>query len=92
MSMTRRDFLGLTGGPGSGTALGGLLASVAFCVACSSPEANRTFGGAAGADTGNRHDPMLMHAGARPYHGTPTLIPAAPPALEGAEHAHALSR
>lgn len=70
-----------------------LLAAIALALAaCTSPEATRARGGGAGADKGNRGDVVLMHEGARPYAGTPRLIPSEPPPLAGARQADALSR
>lgn len=54
---------------------------------CTSPEAERVRGGGPGADVGNRGDPVVMHEGSLPYHGTPRLIPADAPPLEPATHA-----
>lgn len=48
---------------------------VLVLAACSSPEAERVRGGGPGADTGNRGEPVLMHAGSQPYAKTPKLIP-----------------
>lgn len=44
---------------------------------CASPEADRTRGGGAGADPGNRAAPAPteMHLGAQPYHKTPCRVP-----------------
>jgi hypothetical protein len=42
--------------------------------ACTSPEASRVRGGGRGADPGNRGSVVEMHAGSRPYHGTPRLL------------------
>ena len=70
-----------------------LLATLAAAVAgCTSPESTRTQGGGPGADTGNRSTIVRMHEGARPYENTPRLNPAKPPPLDGAHHAHELSR
>jgi hypothetical protein len=44
---------------------------------CTSPEATRTRGGGPGADVGNTGNPVEMHAGSRPYHATPNVLPAA---------------
>jgi hypothetical protein len=44
---------------------------VGTLTACHSPEANRTRGGGAGADIGNRNAAVEMHEGAQPYHDTP---------------------
>lgn len=59
---------------------------------CRSPEADRTRGAGPGADVGNRGDPVVMHEGSDPYAGTPSLIPAQAPPLEGATHARSMSR
>jgi hypothetical protein len=69
-------------------ALGLLVLAVA---ACTSPESTRARGGGPGADTGNRGEVVLMHEGARPYHGTPRLAGGQPPPLQGARQAHQLS-
>ena len=45
-------------------------------VACTSPEATRQRAGGPGADVGNRHEPIELHAGADPYYGTPVAMPA----------------
>ena len=50
---------------------------VLILAACSSPEAERVRGGGPGADTGNRGEPVRMHAGSQPYAKTPKLIPEA---------------
>jgi hypothetical protein len=41
--------------------------------ACASPEAIRTRGGGPGADVRNWGEPVELHAGAHPYHGTPCV-------------------
>jgi hypothetical protein len=41
--------------------------------ACASPEASRTLGGGPGADVRNWGNPIELHAGAKPYHGTPCV-------------------
>ena len=70
-----------------------LTAAIAFLLlGCSSPEAERVRGGGAGADTGNRGDPVVMHEGSKPYEGTPKLIPAEAPPVEPAQQARQLSR
>lgn len=46
-----------------------------FAAGCMSPEATRTRAGGPGADVGNTARPVEMHAGSRPYHGTPNLLP-----------------
>jgi hypothetical protein len=70
-----------------------LFASLLLALAaCTSPEARRELGGGPGADKGNRGDTVLMHEGARPYAGTPDLIPVKPPALGPARQADRLSR
>jgi hypothetical protein len=43
---------------------------------CTSPEATRTRGGGPGADVGNTGTPVELHAGSRPYHATPNVLPA----------------
>ena len=60
-------------------------------VACTSPEATRTRGGA-GADVGNRTKIVRMHEGADPFAKTPKKIPSQGAPLEGARHADQLSR
>lgn len=65
---------------------------LALLAGCTSPEADRVRGGGPGADVGNRGDPVVMHAGSRPYAKTPTLIPAEAPSLEPASQAQRLSR
>jgi hypothetical protein len=59
---------------------------------CTSPEADRARGAGAGADVGNRGNPIVMHEGSAPYAGTPRLIPGEAPPLEGATQARQLSR
>lgn len=59
--------------------------------ACTSPEAERARGGDAGADIGNRGDPVVMHAGSQPFHATPHLIPGARPPTDSATQARDLS-
>ena len=68
------------------------LAVLVLLAGCSSPEAERVRGGGPGADVGNRGTPVVMHAGSRPYEGTPKLIPAEAPPVEGATQAYQLSR
>lgn len=68
-----------------------LLATVLLS-ACDSPEASRTRGGDPGADTGNRGEVVLMHEGAKPYAGTPKLLPGKGAPVDSANHADALSR
>ncbi len=60
--------------------------------ACDSPEAARARGGGSGADTGNRSSVVLMHEGSRPYFKTPRFIRTDPEPIDGATHAHELSR
>lgn len=50
-----------------------LLALLGLAAGCGSPEASRTRGGGAGADTGNTGPAVQMHGGSRPYQGTPCL-------------------
>jgi len=52
------------------------LAAVALAalVACTSPEATRQRAGGPGADVGN-HGRVELHEGARPYAGTPIVMP-----------------
>ena len=50
-----------------------LLASLFLLSACSSPEARRTRGGGPGADVKNWGQPVELHAGAQPFHGTPCV-------------------
>lgn len=68
------------------------IAALFLVSACTSPESTRTQGGGPGADKGNRGPVVLMHEGARPYEGTPRLIPAEAPPLETASQAHRLSQ
>jgi hypothetical protein len=69
-----------------------LIAASAALAACTSPESTRVRGGGPGADTGNRGAVVLLHEGAQPFWHTPSLIPVAPPDLDGALQAHRLSR
>lgn len=46
-----------------------------FVTGCASPEATRTRAGGPGADVGNTATPVELHAGARPYHATPNVLP-----------------
>jgi hypothetical protein len=41
--------------------------------ACASPEAHRIRGDGPGADVRNWAQPVELHAGAQPYHGTPCV-------------------
>ncbi len=52
------------------------LAAACFLLltACASPEAARTRGGGAGADVGNRGEPVEIHDGAEPYYKTPCAM------------------
>ncbi|MCC7414344.1 MAG: hypothetical protein IT495_22205 [Gammaproteobacteria bacterium] len=68
-----------------------VIATACCLLGCTSPEAERSRGGGPGADIGNRGNPIVMHEGSQPYAGTPTLIPAEGPALEGARQARRLS-
>jgi hypothetical protein len=68
------------------------LLGIVLTAACTSPESTRERGGDAGADVGNRGDPVVMHAGSNPYAGTPKLIPAEAPPIEPAMQARQLSR
>ena len=68
-----------------------VLLVLALLAGCTSPEADRVRGGGPGADVGNRGKPIVMHAGSNPYYGTPKLIPAEAPSLEGARQARQLS-
>ena len=69
-----------------------VLLCAALLAGCESPEAERTRGGGPGADSGNRAGVVLMHEGAKPFHGTPHLIPLEGAPVAGAHHADALSR
>lgn len=69
-----------------------LIGLMLFTGACSSPEAERTRGGGAGADVGNRRDVVLMHEGSSPFALTPRLVPAETAPIESAEQAERLSR
>jgi hypothetical protein len=46
---------------------------ILLLTACASPEAIRTRGGGPGADVRNWGEPVELHAGAHPYHGTPCV-------------------
>ena len=48
-------------------------AALLLLPACSSPEAIRTRGGGRGADVGNWHQPVELHAGAHPFSETPCV-------------------
>ncbi|HZF05948.1 MAG TPA: hypothetical protein VE932_16560 [Patescibacteria group bacterium] len=52
------------------------LAAVALAalIACTSPEATRQRAGGPGADVGN-HGRVELHEGAKPYSGTPVVMP-----------------
>jgi hypothetical protein len=54
-----------------------VLGALAVLAACTSPEATRLRAGGDGADVGNRREPVELHAGADPYHGTPNALPPA---------------
>ena len=69
-----------------------LLTCIAITTACTSPEATRSRGSGAGADVGNRNDPVLMHEGSNPYQDTPRLLRTEPAPLDAATHADRLSR
>jgi len=58
--MTPRRLLGVTG-------------SLLLVCACASPEAARARGGGPGADVRNWGHPVELHAGAKPYYGTPCV-------------------
>ena len=73
-------------------ASGALIAACLTLAGCASPEATRTRGGGAGADTGNRPANVKMHEGSRQYWETPVVIPGASPSLEPARQAQQLSR
>ena len=68
-----------------------IAALAAALAGCTSPEATRARGGGPGADTGNRGETVRMHAGSKPYHGTPRLAAAEAPSVDPASHAHDLS-
>ena len=51
------------------------LGVLGLLMGCSSPEASRARGGAAGGDVGNRAR-VELHEGSEIYYGTPVLIPA----------------
>ena len=59
-----------------------LVVVLAAVVACTSPEAGRTRGGGPGGDVGN-HGSIELHAGSKPYYGTPTSGPALLPRPQG---------
>jgi len=60
-----------------------LLIVLALIVACTSPEATRRRAGGMGGDVGN-HGSMELHAGSKPYYGTPTSGPTLLPHPPGA--------
>ena len=60
--------------------------------ACVSPETQRSRGGTAGADVGNRGQVLKMHEGAEPFYKTPQIIGARHAPLESATQAEQLSR
>jgi len=47
---------------------------LAASIACTSPEATRQRAGGPGADVGN-HGRVELHEGAKPYAGTPVVMP-----------------
>lgn len=70
-----------------------LVALGCAAAACTSPERQRTRGGGAGGDIGNRPAAVKMHEGSQPFWGTPVRIgDAAHPPLEPASQAWQLSR
>jgi hypothetical protein len=70
-----------------------VVVAMLFCLAaCASPETSRTRGGGPGADVGNRKSAVRMHEGARPFEGTPKIIPGKHSPLEPANQADQLSR
>jgi hypothetical protein len=69
-----------------------LLGACVLAAACSSPEAARSRGSAAGADVGNRPAQVRMHEGSDPFWRTPHRIQREYPRLEGARQARELSR
>jgi hypothetical protein len=60
--------------------------------ACASPETERTRGGGAGADIGNRGKVVQMHEGSKPFYKTPQIIPEQHAPVETASQADRLSR
>jgi hypothetical protein len=50
------------------------LLALASLAACTSPEATRQRAGGPGADVGN-HGRVELHEGAKPYAGTPVVMP-----------------
>lgn len=50
------------------------ISAALLLLGCDSPEVKRTRGGGPGADLGHRGQTVEMHAGSKPYHGTPQLI------------------
>jgi hypothetical protein len=52
------------------------IVALGLLAACTSPEATRQRAGGAGADVGNRREPVELHAGADPYYRTPIAMPA----------------
>jgi hypothetical protein len=69
-----------------------IIAIFLYATACTSPEATRTRGGGAGADSGNRGKIVQMHEGAKPFEDTPRIISTKHPPLAPASHADELSR
>lgn len=63
-----------------------------YLASCASPELTRTRGGGRGADIGPRDKVVRIHEGARPFEGTPKLIPTKHPPLDPANQADQLSR
>jgi hypothetical protein len=72
--------------------LGIVVTAGAICAGCTSPESLRTRGGGAGADSGNRAEPVKMHGGSDPFWQTPDRIGDAHAPLDAALHARGLSR
>jgi hypothetical protein len=70
-----------------------VIVPILFCLAgCASPETARTRGSGPGADVGNRKSAVRMHEGARPFEGTPKIIPGKHSPLESANQAEQLNR
>ena len=68
-----------------------LLVAALVIAGCGSPEADRTMGGGAGGDTGNRGAVVMMHEGSKPFRDTPRVTPAEHAPIEMAQQAHELS-
>ena len=79
--------------PGGAMRAGIFAAFACVAAGCTSPEGQRTRGGGAGGDIGNRPATIRMHEGSQPFWETPGRIgDAAHPPLEPASQARQLSR